>query len=151
VQNITKDSYIVSSASTIGERIKAVRLRTGLGQEAFAKALGYSKRALVSWELGGAEPPVSLMTKLRRDYDVDPEWVILGEDTVPQSYYGPVDWDRLDRLGGDVDAVCRDVGLRLPDERSQALARVLYDGGADAGVANRKQLRGTLLALSLGK
>ncbi|MDJ0278307.1 hypothetical protein QLH51_16030 [Sphingomonas sp. 2R-10] len=43
------------------------------------------------------------------------------------------------------------MGLRLPDERGQALARVLYDGGADAGVANRKQLRGTLLALSLGK
>ena len=50
----------------------------------------------------------------------------------------------------DVDAVCRDVGLELPDERSQALARVIYDGGADAGAANRKQLRGTLLALSLG-
>lgn len=81
----------MSGASTIGERIKAVRLRTGLGQDAFAKALGYSKRALVSWELGGAEPPVALMAKLRRDYDVDPEWVILGEDTVPRSYYGPVD------------------------------------------------------------
>lgn len=51
----------VSDPSTIGERIRAVRLRTGLGQEAFAKALGYSKRALVSWELGGAEPPISLM------------------------------------------------------------------------------------------
>lgn len=49
----------MSGPSTIGERIKAVRLRTGLGQEAFAKALGYSKRALVSWELGGAEPPVA--------------------------------------------------------------------------------------------
>lgn len=151
VRNITKDSGVVSVASTIGERIKAVRLREGLGQEAFAKALGYSKRALVSWELGQAEPPVSLMAKLRRDYDVDPEWVILGEDAVPRSYYGPVDWDRLDRLRGDVDAVCRDVGLRLPDERCQALARVLYDGGSDAGSANRKQLRGTLLALSLGK
>jgi hypothetical protein len=91
------------------------------------------------------------MAKLRRDYDVDPEWVILGEDVAPQSYYGPVDWKRLDRLGGDVDAICRDVGLKLPDERREALARVLYDGGADAGAANRKQLRGTLLALSLGK
>jgi transcriptional regulator with XRE-family HTH domain len=140
----------VSDTSTIGERIKAVRLRAGLGQEAFAKALGCSKRALVSWELGGAEPPITLMVRLRRDYDVDPEWVILGDDVVPRSYYGPVDWDRLDRLSGDVDAICRDVGLRLPDERRQALARVFYDGGADAGAANRKQLRGMLLALSLG-
>lgn len=140
----------VSGSSTIGERIKAVRLRANLGQEAFAKALGYAKRTLVGWELGEAEPPVALMAKLRHTYDVDPEWVILAKDTVPQSYYGPVDWDRLDRLRSDVDAVCRDVGLKLPDERSQALVRVLYDGGADAGAANRKQLRGTLLALSLG-
>lgn len=140
----------VSGASTIGERIKAIRLRAGLGQEAFAQALGYSKRALVSWELGGAEPPVALMAMLRRDYDVDPEWVILGDDAVPRSYYGPVDWDRFDRLSGDVDAICKDVGLRLPAERRQALTRVLYDAGADAGAANRKQLRGTLLALSLG-
>lgn len=138
----------VSGSSTIGERIKAVRLRAGLGQETFAKTLGYSKRALVSWELGGAEPPVALMAKLRQAYDVDPEWVILGEDTVPRSYYGQVDWDRLDRLHDDVDAVCTDVGQNLPKERIQALARVLYDGGADAGAANRKQLRGTLLALS---
>ena len=89
------------------------------------------------------------MAKLRRDYDIDPKRVILAEDTVPRSYYGPIDWDRLDRLRGDVNTVCRGVGLKLPDERSQALARVLYDGGADAGAANRKQLRGTLLALSL--
>lgn len=141
----------VNGISTIGERIKAVRLKAGLGQEAFATALGYSKRALVSWELGGAEPPVALMAKLRRNYDVDPEWVIMGEDTTPCSYYGPVDWERLDRLLGDVDAVCKDVGLRLPPERCQALARVLYNGGADAGATNRRQLRGTLLALSLGE
>ena len=85
MRNITKNSDMMNDVSTIGERIKAVRLRTALGQEAFAQALGYSKRALVSWELGQAEPPVSLMAKLRRDYDVDPEWVILGEDTVPRS------------------------------------------------------------------
>ena len=95
-----------------------------------------------------AGPPVALMAKIRRDYDVDPECMTSSEDTVPRSYCGPVDRDRLNRLSSDVDAVCRDVGLKLPDERSQALARVLYDGGADAGAANRKQLRGTLLALS---
>ena len=139
----------VSVSSTIRERIKAIRVRAGLSREAFAKTLGYSKRAMVGSELGGAEPPVALMANLRRDYDVDPECVILGEDMVPRSYCGPVDLERLDRLRSDVDAVCRDVGLKLPNERRQALVRVLYDGGADAGAANRKQLRVTLLALSL--
>lgn len=139
------------TASTIGERIKAVRLRAGLGQDAFAAALGYSKRALVSWELGGAEPPVAALVRLRQAYDVDVEWLSLGEDLVPRSYYGPVDWARLDRLAQEIAMVSIDVGVKLPPERCQALARVLYDSGSDAGAANRKQVRGTLLALSLGK
>lgn len=140
----------MSAASSIGERIKAVRHRAALGQEAFAASLGYSKRSLIAWETGAAEPPVAILSTLRRDYDVDPEWVVMGEDTIPQNHYGPADWDRLDRLLRDVDTVCSDVGLALTTERRQALARVLYDGGADAGQATCKQLRGMLLALSLG-
>jgi len=141
----------VTEKSSIGERIKAVRRRASLGQEAFAASLGYSRRSLNAWETGAAEPPVVILPKLRRDYDVDPEWIVMGEDTTPQAHYGPADWDRLDRLLGDVDAVCRDVGLDLPLDRREALGRVLYDGGADAGQATRRQMRGTLLALSLGK
>ena len=137
--------------SRIGERIKAVRLRAGLGQQAFAESLGYTKRSVIAWETGATEPPVIILPKLRRDYDVDPEWIVMGEDTTPQAHYGPADWDRLDRLLGDVDAVCQDVGLDLPPDRREALGRVLYDGGADAGQATRRQMRGTLLALSLGK
>jgi len=141
----------VTKNSSIGERIKAVRRRAGLGQEAFAISLGYSRRSLNAWETGAAEPPVIILPKLRRGYDVDPEWIVMGEDTTPQEHYGPADWSRLDRLLGDVDAVCQDVGLDLSPDRREALGRVLYDGGADAGQATRRQMRGTLLALSLGK
>lgn len=141
----------MNGGTSIGERIKAVRLKAGLGQEAFAGTLGYSKRSLIAWETGTAEPPVAILRKLRHDYDVDPEWVVLGDDTMPKSHYGPADWARFDGLLTDVDAVCRDVGLELPRERSEALARVLYDSGAAAGPSTRKQIRGTLLALSLGK
>ncbi len=140
----------MSETSSIGERIKAVRRRAALGQEAFASALGYSKRSLIAWETGAAEPPVVILPKLRRDYDVDPEWIVMGEDTTPQGHYGPADWERLDRLMRDIDAVCVDVGLKLSPERRQSLGRVLYDGGADAGQATCRQLRGMLLALSLG-
>ena len=138
-------------ASGIGERIKAVRLRAALGQEAFASTLGYSKRSVIAWETGAAEPPVAILPTLRREYDVDPEWIVMGEDVTPQSHYGPADWDRLDRLLRAIDAVCFDVGLDLPLERRQALGRVLYDGGADADQSTSRQLRGMLLALSLGK
>lgn len=139
---------------TIGQRIRAVRRRAGLSQDAFAAALGYSKRSLIAWETNAVEPPLGILADLRRDYDVDPEWIVTGEDEIPRSHYGPVDWDRLDRLAEDVKAVCTDVGLSFPPERRyerfHALARVEYDEGADAGSATRKRLRKMLLALSLG-
>lgn len=75
----------------------------------------------------------------------------MGEDTTPQSHYGSVDWDRFDRLLREIDTVCVDVGLKLPSERRHTLGRMLYDGGADAGRATYKQIRGILLMLSLGK
>lgn len=140
----------MTAIASIGERIKAVRRRAALGQEAFAASLGYSKRSLIAWETDAAEPPVAILSTLRRDYEVDPEWIVMGENTIPQGHYGPADWERLDRLLRDVDVVCSDVGLELSPERRQALGRVLYDGGADAGQATCKQLRGMLLALSLG-
>lgn len=140
----------MNDQTSIGERIRAVRLRSALGQEAFAASLGYSKRSVIAWETGAAEPPIAILPTLRRDYDVDPEWIVMGEDATPQAHYGQADWDRFDRLLRDVDAICIDVGLKLSFERRHALGRVLYDGGADAGRATCKQLRGMLLALSLG-
>lgn len=141
----------MSGNLTIGQRIKAVRRSAGLGQEAFAGALGYSRRSLIAWETGAVEPPIAILLKLRNDFDVDPEWIVMGEDETPRSHYGPVDWERFDQLTGDVEAVCIDVGLDLPVERHQALARVLYDDGEEAGRTNRKRLRGMLLALSQEK
>lgn len=140
----------MTGTSSIGKRIKAVRERAGLGQDQFAAALGYSKRSLVSWEADAAEPPVAILVRLRELYNVDPEWVVMGEDLRPRSYWGPVDWERLDRIARDIHAVCVDVGLDLNLERRTALARIQYDADMDAGHANRKQLRGMLLTLSQG-
>lgn len=136
--------------STIGERIRAVRARSGLSQERFAASLGFTRRALLNWEGGLAEPPVAILARLRELYDVDPEWVVMGEDTEPQSAYGQVDWERYDRLAQMVDAVSRDVGLELPQPVHTRLIRGLFDDGPEEDQANRKKLRATLLAISKG-
>lgn len=142
-----KLTYLVS----LGKRIRAVRKQARLSQEAFGSMFGYTRHSVIAWEAGSAEPPLSLLSKLRDLLDVDPEWVLLGEDETPKSHYGPADWARFDRLVADVRKVCIGVGLELPAERHQALARVLYDAGDDAGSRTRSQLRGMLLALAEGK
>ena len=142
-------------STTLGQRIRAVRRRAKLTQDAFGASLGFSKRSLIAWETDAVEAPISILTKLRQTYDVDPEWIVMGDDEVPSSHYGPADWARFDRLLEQVTAVCIDVGL-VPKskqfaERCKALARIYYDNGSDAGPATRKHMRGTLLAISMGK
>ena len=137
--------------STIGERIKAVRVRAGLAQDRFATTLGYSRRALITWEQGDAEPPIAILAKLRRQYDVDPEWVVLGEDTIPRSRHGAIDRERFGRFKDEVDAACAQAGMRLGDETRLSLIQDLYDDDPTFDEANRKRLRQTLLALSKGK
>lgn len=75
------------SKSTIGQRIRAVRQRAGLEHARFATNLGYATRTIINWETGEAEPPVDILPKLRRQYDVDPEWIVSGEDLVPVSEF----------------------------------------------------------------
>lgn len=141
----------MQTLSTIGERIRAVRQKAGLSLDRFAEALGYSRRALINWEQNAAEPPIGILAKLRKLYDVDPEWVVMGEDLVPQIRYGPTDWTRFDRIARDVDAACSQVGIEFDHEVLTGLVRDLFDDEPDDYEANRKQLRRTLLAIAKGR
>ena len=141
----------MAAASTIGERIKAVRLRSGVAQERFASTLGYTRRALLNWEQGIAEPPIAILAKLRQQYDVDPEWVVLGEDTVPRSRHGGIDRERFGRCKDEVDAACTQVGMDLGEDTRRLLIYDLYDDDPAFDEANRKRLRQMLLAMSKGK
>lgn len=69
---------IAADGSSIGQRIKLIRQKVGLSQDEFAKKLGYSKRALINWEKGIADPSVSLLQTLLQEYSVDLEWLVTG-------------------------------------------------------------------------
>lgn len=135
------------SVSTIGERLKAVRLREGLPQAQFAAQLGYSKRALINWEHGDAEPPMAILGILRRAFDVDPEWVALGADTEPKSFFKQVDWGRFEAIERDVDAACDIFGLVLSEPQKTGLVRGLFENGYKGLASERDQLRATLRGL----
>jgi transcriptional regulator with XRE-family HTH domain len=137
--------------SAIGQRIRAVRQQAGLSLERFAAALGCSRRALINWEQNAAEPPIGVLPKLRDLYDVDPEWIVRGEDLVPRSRYRPTDWIRFDRIADDVAAACTQVGIKYDDKVITGLVRDLFDDEPADYDANSKQLRRTLLAIARGK
>lgn len=134
-------------SSTTGERIRAVRQRANLSQERFATELGYSKRALINWEQGAAEPPMAILPKLRELFDVDPEWLVMGTDFMPRSFFKQVDWKRLERIERDVKHACRDVGVDLSEDQRKNLVQAFYDDGPAADAENKKHLRKILRQL----
>lgn len=144
------------TSSTIGERIRAVRQRAKLPLDRFAETLGCSRRALINWEQNAAEPPISVLAKLRRLYDVDPEWVVMGEDLTPRTRHAPIDWDRFDRIARDVQAASKQVGTDFGADPVDAkviteLVRDLFDSDPTEDEANRKRVRRTLQAIGRGK
>lgn len=134
--------------SRIGKRIRAVRQTNGKTLDAFAVALGYSRRACINWEQNKALPPIGVLPKLRHLFNIDPEWVVMGQGMTPKCQSGPIDWKRYDRLKSDIDEVCRDVAADLPRANRIALTRALYANGDDTTVADRKQIGAIIVALA---
>ncbi|MGG6286637.1 helix-turn-helix domain-containing protein [Leptolyngbya sp. AN03gr2] len=79
--------------TTIGTRIRLVRTMSGRSQERFAASLGYTRRSLLNWEGGTAEPPIAILKPMRDRYNVDPVWLVMGEGETPKVPNKP-------RLGG---------------------------------------------------
>lgn len=141
----------MSTASSIGERLKAVRVRAGLAQAAFGEALGYSRRAVINWEQNAAEPSVGVLAKLCRLFDVDPKWVVMGDDLAPRARYGATDWARFDRIAREVATACTQVGVDFEPQVHTELVRDLFDDDPAEDEANRRQLHRTLRAIAKGR
>ena len=138
----------MSSGSSLGDRIRAIRRRASLGQEALAQQLSFSTRSLIAWEKGTVEPPLTVVRQLCSEYDVDAGWLIFGTDLEPRRFHGEVDWERYDRLLSMIEKLCVDVGLEPKPKQCEVLARSLFDEGDEADADMQRRLRHTLLALS---
>lgn len=61
---------------TLGERLKAVRMRYNMTQEFVAEQLGVSRQAVSKWESGKAEPSTANLLALAKLYDISVEDLI---------------------------------------------------------------------------
>jgi transcriptional regulator with XRE-family HTH domain len=63
----------------IGERIKQLRMKKGLSQQALAKRLGTSSGYISELEQGKKMPGAELLLSLKREFDVDLNWLVASE------------------------------------------------------------------------
>lgn len=64
----------------MAERFEQVRKREGLTQEAYSQRLGISRGAYQNYAKGGREIPSSVLAALLREFEVDPYWMLQGDD-----------------------------------------------------------------------
>jgi len=63
----------------IGKRIQALRIQSGLSQEALADQLGVTRQSVSKWELGQALPDTEKVVQLSRLFGVSTDWLLLYE------------------------------------------------------------------------
>ena len=61
---------------SLGEAIKAHRIRCGMSQELLAERLGVSRQAVSKWETGAAEPSTANLLALAKVFDIPPEQLL---------------------------------------------------------------------------
>jgi phage repressor protein C with HTH and peptisase S24 domain len=81
-------NFLAIAEFNVGERLKGFRKSKNLTQQEFAKQLGTSASFISDIEKGKKLPGTSLLTSLKRIFDVDVNWLLTGEGeaTIPLSY-----------------------------------------------------------------
>ena len=125
---------------SVGKRIEAIRKRAELSQEAFAEKLGFSRRTLHAWEKDLTPPPIVALVRIREVFDVDPEWVIMGDDLTPPRHYHQINWDLYDEAVREVAKIAAEVRLVLTNQQLERLARIEYANGARFAGPERARL-----------
>lgn len=62
----------------IFEKIKEERVRLGFTQEQFAAAIGATRRSVINWECGDAQPPASILAAMAA-HGADVLYILTGQ------------------------------------------------------------------------
>lgn len=128
--------------SSLAERLKSVRGE--LSREEFAQAIGVHVNTVGRYERGESEPDISIASKICREFDVSPHWLMLGEgpqglslshDGVPTFYekdglgyrvYIPIDKD-IEFIEAIIDFTLKENDMELSKKEVSAIANLYYE------------------------
>jgi len=133
---------------SIGRRIRAVRKRAGLSQAEFARRLSIARRTLITWEHDKVEVPASAIAFLRTEFDVSPQWLLLGEDEVPRRAADPIDWEAFAAVRTEVKKLALQAGIKLTPPQLERLAQSVFEAGVEVFENEKKQLLRNLISLA---
>ncbi len=91
--------------SQVAERLREFRAAVGLTQREVASLCGIGKRTIIYWEMGEREIKCTKLVPLSEEYDLDFNWLILGNGSMFNEVAEPVvvESDDLDDVLEDVE------------------------------------------------
>lgn len=105
------------------ERLNAVRKAAELSQVDFAKRLGLSPRGYKNYELGLREVPLSVVSTVHQEFDVDLHWLVYGEVGSVSSQTAE---EAMLRVMRSVRAFEKKQGVALSDEKADVVTTYLF-------------------------
>lgn len=133
----------------VGERIRLTREHFGLSQQQFGEKLGFSRRQLIAWENAANAPPIALLAAIRRQFDIDPEWVLLGPGRKPLRDVGLKGTDRRKRVEKDVAKLVEAAGLRLSRRVMDSLVELILEEEPEDEKQARQKMLKTLRSMAM--
>ena len=73
---------------TLADRIKALRIRTGMTQSDVARLLGLSRSGVNAWEMGLSVPSTQYIVELAKVFDISTDYLLGLENTSTISVKG---------------------------------------------------------------
>ncbi len=115
----------VTSETTIGERIRKIRLKRGMTQAELGTKLGVSQRMVTYYEVRGVSPAPELLVKLARSLEVSVEELVGHKSSSKATSEGPESiqlWRRLKKVQ-DLPPQDRKSVLKMIDALAEQAAR----------------------------
>lgn len=112
---------------TIGERIKAIRVNTGLTQTAFGVQVGLEQRTVSDYETGRAAPGTARLYLIAERFNVNPEWLINGEGeqykskTVDAETRAQIEREHINRLFSELTPATQRIILEVLRDKVAAI------------------------------
>ncbi len=83
----------------IGERLKEIRIKNNLSQKDMANKLNIGTyQAYQSYEAGRSNPPLEILRKISKEFDIDLHWLITGKH-----YYDKKIINKIEKYSDNID------------------------------------------------
>lgn len=115
----------MADESSIADRFREIRTKSGLKQKDFAQSLGASHSVISDIERGAREPSRQIMQGLAEFYGVDLNWLLIGTGVENESTHNQKSNSEIEKLTAEIDELKKSIDQL--ERENKELSKELLD------------------------